>query len=451
MWTLTTIGFWIVSFNTNGFVLATFTEFVCTLIALDVGAAGGIHLASFISGYLTILLGLMGWYVVYAELINETSGREVVPMFAFKNGPLLARRSWADGPPLGRFRLLASATERTVSTDLLMASCTTTENNCEEESMNVTDCITMRVKQVISQSRNNRALPIARRVSGALVALVLTAVSTNALAANPAISIVAPDEWNLPLFQQPTNIFQQTLISQHNSMAYDASGNGIKGPGGSVVEGISRFAHAWQWGNSKWGSFWEVFVPEVWEKLPKGSSLSGMGDPLLNMTVYYKPTKNSYIGFNDIEVVPVGASQVSGHAWANLPYLALGYGISQWWFQGTFGAVFPSSASLPVAACGDLPTCKVSAGDSYWAQVGGTFTVNQWWSLGLMDTWQHNLATNIEATNTRLDGSYENDIAPVVRFSFNPGTWVSLWYYRSIDGRNIVKTNALYMRFVKVL
>ncbi|MGH8115845.1 MAG: acetate uptake transporter [Rhodanobacteraceae bacterium] len=92
MWTLTTIGFWLVSFNTNGFVLATFTEFVITLIVLDIGALGNIPIASLIGGYLVILLGLMGWYVVYAELINESAGRAVVPLFPFKNGPLMARR-----------------------------------------------------------------------------------------------------------------------------------------------------------------------------------------------------------------------------------------------------------------------------------------------------------------------------------------------------------------------
>lgn len=92
MWTLTTIGFWLVSFNTNGFVLATFTEFVITMIVLDIGTLAGIPVVSLLGGYLVILLGLMGWYVVYAELINESAGRAVVPLFPFKNGPLMARR-----------------------------------------------------------------------------------------------------------------------------------------------------------------------------------------------------------------------------------------------------------------------------------------------------------------------------------------------------------------------
>lgn len=92
MWTLTTIGFWLVSFNTNGFVLATFTEFVITMIVLDIGTLAHIEVVDILGGYLVILLGLMGWYVVYAELINESAGRAVVPLFPFKNGPLMARR-----------------------------------------------------------------------------------------------------------------------------------------------------------------------------------------------------------------------------------------------------------------------------------------------------------------------------------------------------------------------
>lgn len=91
MWTITTIIFTIAALNTNKMVLATFIEFVCTLIALDVGAAGDIHLASLIGGYLVILLGLMGWYIVLAEMVNDMSGHSVIPLGAFRRGPLLAQ------------------------------------------------------------------------------------------------------------------------------------------------------------------------------------------------------------------------------------------------------------------------------------------------------------------------------------------------------------------------
>lgn len=91
MWTITTIVFTIAALNTNKLVLGVFIEFVCTLIALDVGAAGNLHLASIVGGYLVILLGLLGWYVVLAEMANEMSGRVVIPVGAFKHGPLLVR------------------------------------------------------------------------------------------------------------------------------------------------------------------------------------------------------------------------------------------------------------------------------------------------------------------------------------------------------------------------
>lgn len=93
MWTITTLLFTVATLNTNKVVLWTFIEFDCTLILLDIGAAGGIHIASLIGGYFVILLGLLGWYIVTAEMVNEMSGRSVIPMGAFKHGPLLVRHA----------------------------------------------------------------------------------------------------------------------------------------------------------------------------------------------------------------------------------------------------------------------------------------------------------------------------------------------------------------------
>jgi succinate-acetate transporter protein len=99
MWTITTFGFMIATMNVNKVVFGTFIEFVCTLVLLDIGAAGGPAIATTIGGYFVIILGLLGWYIVYAELVNEMSGRAVFPMGEFKNGPLLARKSPSPADP----------------------------------------------------------------------------------------------------------------------------------------------------------------------------------------------------------------------------------------------------------------------------------------------------------------------------------------------------------------
>ncbi|HEU0197853.1 MAG TPA: acetate uptake transporter [Nevskiaceae bacterium] len=91
MWTLTTFVFTIATLNTNKLVLFVFLEFDVTLILLDIGAVTGNTSVTFVGGILTIILGLLGWYIVMADMVNEMSGRTVFWTGAFKNGPLLAK------------------------------------------------------------------------------------------------------------------------------------------------------------------------------------------------------------------------------------------------------------------------------------------------------------------------------------------------------------------------
>jgi succinate-acetate transporter protein len=87
MWTIITFIFTVCTLATNKFVFATFIVFDIAFILLDIGSAAGSETVTHIGGGFVMLLAAMAWYIVGAEIINESTGKRVVPMFPFKNSP----------------------------------------------------------------------------------------------------------------------------------------------------------------------------------------------------------------------------------------------------------------------------------------------------------------------------------------------------------------------------
>jgi succinate-acetate transporter protein len=92
MWTVITLIFTLATLGTNWTVLATFLVFDLALILEDIGtgatSTGLIHAG----GYVEMLLAAMAWYIVMAEIVNETLNRQVFPLYPFKR-PLIGGRS----------------------------------------------------------------------------------------------------------------------------------------------------------------------------------------------------------------------------------------------------------------------------------------------------------------------------------------------------------------------
>jgi succinate-acetate transporter protein len=79
MWTVITAIFWVASFWTNWVVFITFTEFIVTLIILDIASVANNTTLSHVGGYLELVLGALAWYVVLGEVVNDVSGRAYFP------------------------------------------------------------------------------------------------------------------------------------------------------------------------------------------------------------------------------------------------------------------------------------------------------------------------------------------------------------------------------------
>ncbi|MGH2505028.1 MAG: acetate uptake transporter [Ktedonobacterales bacterium] len=84
MWTVITVIFTIASLGTNWTVLVTFLVFDIAIILLDIGAALNSANLNKAGGWFELLLAALAWYIVMAEITNETLHRTVFPLFPFK-------------------------------------------------------------------------------------------------------------------------------------------------------------------------------------------------------------------------------------------------------------------------------------------------------------------------------------------------------------------------------
>lgn len=84
MWTVITLIFTLAAFGTNWMVVITFIVFDIAIILEDIGVGGSINIVSQIGGYFEMLLAALAWYIVMAEIVNETLGRTIFPLFPIK-------------------------------------------------------------------------------------------------------------------------------------------------------------------------------------------------------------------------------------------------------------------------------------------------------------------------------------------------------------------------------
>ena len=92
MWTVITLIFTLATLGTNMTVLVTFIVFDIALILEFIGnaALSGAETANGLTkagGWAELILAALAWYIVMAEVVNETLGREIFPLFPFRREP----------------------------------------------------------------------------------------------------------------------------------------------------------------------------------------------------------------------------------------------------------------------------------------------------------------------------------------------------------------------------
>lgn len=297
-----------------------------------------------------------------------------------------------------------------------------------------------------SQHANSTRRPIIRGLMGVAVVVFGLTAGRMALAANPTFAIVGPAEWNLPIVPS-ANVFIQTAVApQINNRAYGANGDTKHIPVSHTFIGITRFAHLFSFkATPHVGYFWEVLLPEV-RVQGTGTGVSGMGDPLLDLAVYTRPTKSFLVGFQNILSIPIGNSNLTNNYWEEYPTFITDKTFGKFGLDATLGAGIPSTRH----ANGE-PDQNV--GNMYFAEMSARYQVRPWLAPFVTFNYQINEPGRIhDINNTYVPGSHEDVAGAGVKINlFSQNDWLDIWYNRGFSGRNTVQTNAIYMRWVFIL
>jgi succinate-acetate transporter protein len=84
MWSVITFIFTLATLGTNWTVFWTFIVFDCALVIETIGFWRGSAQIQHIGGYFEMVLAAMAWYIVMAEVVNESVDHPVFPLFPFK-------------------------------------------------------------------------------------------------------------------------------------------------------------------------------------------------------------------------------------------------------------------------------------------------------------------------------------------------------------------------------
>jgi hypothetical protein len=261
--------------------------------------------------------------------------------------------------------------------------------------------------------------------------------------ANPVAEIIDGASWDLPIGES-ANIFLQRGWYQSSGTSYNANGRAISGPSTTEYIGLPSFAHFFFYDAlPKVEFYWEVFQPAVNVEPPgHAQSVSGLGDPLINLSAYVRPIPNLLLGLENLTSIPVGNSNLTSHRFEIYPHIIADYKLGPLGFDGTFGAGIFASQHNGINS--------VKSGNLYFAETAVRYRLNPTFEPFITNTYQTQNSGTALFNDAYIPRKHQDDIGGGTKINFSHKRWISFWYYNTIDGKNVGKTNAVYFRFVNI-
>ncbi len=257
-----------------------------------------------------------------------------------------------------------------------------------------------------------------------------------AASANPVVEIIDGASWDLPI-GETANIFLQRGWYQSSGTRYNANGSAISGPSTTEYIGLPNDALP------KVEFYWEVFQPAVNVEPPDhAKSVSGLGDPLINLSAYVRPIPNLLLGLETLTSIPVGNSNLTNHRFENYPHIIADYKLGKLGFDGTFGTGIFSTQHNGINS--------VKSGNLYFAETALRYRLNPTFEPFITNTYQTQNSGTALLNNAYIPRNHQDDFGGGTKINFSHKRWISFWYYRTIDGKNIGETNAVYFRIVNI-
>ncbi|WP_293972497.1 transporter [Sphingomonas sp.] len=255
-------------------------------------------------------------------------------------------------------------------------------------------------------------------------------------------AVIGPHEYDLPTDGfRPFDVVVQYGEYNSGSKRYDGSGHRVAGPDTDLVVGLTKYVHFWTFdGLPDVGFAYEYIQPEVRVTGP-GVKASGFGDPLTGIATWFKPSKNSTLGFQTFVSVPIGAQQVTNDFWANYSSFFFDVQSPIASIGGDIGAIFRGNRRN-----GSTP--DIDEGNSYHANVRASLKTKTPVEPFVSFDWQKNQAGYYRGgLGIASPAGHDTALGAGAMVTLSKKTSLTLRYSRSIDGRNVTGTNAAYFKF----
>jgi hypothetical protein len=267
-----------------------------------------------------------------------------------------------------------------------------------------------------------------------------------AQAADITFAVINPHEYDLPTNGfRPFNAVVEYMEYNNGTQQFDNLGNKVKGPNTDLFVSLTKLVHFWTFDNlPNVGFAYEVIQPTVHTDGPHLSE-TGFGDTLTGPAIWVKPTENTTVGFQTFASVPVGTKAFTNHYWANYSSFFFDAEIKKHLsITGDLGAIFRGRQ-------------KVVDGPNIWPGTSYHFNIRtSWRSKSKFEPfvafdWQQNKKSHFFGGNeVPLSDGHETSWGIGTLYAVNKKLSVVARYSRSIEGRNVPMTNAVYASIIKV-
>lgn len=273
---------------------------------------------------------------------------------------------------------------------------------------------------------------------------VLTFTST-AQSSDVTFSVIGPHEYALPINFESFSAFVQYGFWNNDNKAY-INGNlsDNPGPNQNTFVGFSKYVHFYSLDSiPDVGFVWQIIVPEV-SVQGDSFSVNGIADPLWGPAAWIKPSENSTLGIQIFIQTPIGDDDVSTHSWNNFTNIFGDLQLGRWNFDGHAG--FGVRSDRKVTGQPDI-----NQGVTYHANLRTAYRLSSMLEPFVALDWDTtSKSKNTETGETVIKKSDETAVGAGLMLHLSQTTSLTMRYSKSIDAKNEVATDAIYIKYAYV-
>lgn len=300
----------------------------------------------------------------------------------------------------------------------------------------------------------NRWSRLPRRIACAASVFAILATSQVAMAIPPTFSVIAPNEFALPIPKPDHGItfFINDSTYTGDDTAFDNNGNTVNvSPSGNSLLTIARIGHIFSLSAlPNVGMYWEFLQPAAYVQRG-GTSVTGLVDPLVGGGVYINPVKNLTLGTEQFFQLPIGSNELSNHYFVYYPQLFGDYSYKHFGIDFLAGAAFKTNQRNN----GNI----VSEGNDYYADLRLRYELNHYltpyFSYDFTTTNSRRYKT-VAPTNTLntvgdvVPSSNQNNVGGGLQIFLRKDhlSSLSIAYSHGLAGKNAIQTNGVLAEFL---